>query len=153
MPTYTNPHTATRPRPMPSITSPVTDLRMLSDQELREEARRRSDTLATILGERLDDSEREKAKLCDPEEIGSLEDEVLGLEQTTTRLERELDEAEEELDKKDDELEELKAQLAASETRLALLGPFSFHAVGAGVSAPFLGLTPDDVAELLGEKG
>ncbi len=91
-------------RPQPVITS-LTRLQLLSNDELREEAERRGDTLALVICQRLDDAEEEEDDhdatcveyAC---EIAELQEEVAELEEKVCKLEEEL---------------------AAAETRLALL--------------------------------
>ena len=108
-------------RPQPIITT-LTRLQLLSNDELREEAERRGDTLALVLCQRLEDAE-EEFNISD--EIRRLEDDHDETERTyeaeIAGLQDDVDELEDEVRKLETRVRELEEELAAAETRLALL--------------------------------
>ena len=101
-------------RPQPIITT-ITRLQLLSNEELREEAERRGDTLALVICQRLEDAEEE---FDISEEIKRLEDE---LDETCAGYEREVAGLHDEIEELEEEVRKLEEELAAAETRLALL--------------------------------
>ena len=101
-------------RPQPIITT-ITRLQLLSNEELREEAERRGDTLALVICQRLEDAEEE---FDISEEIKRLDDE---LDETCAGYEREVAGLHDEIEELEEEVRKLEEELAAAETRLALL--------------------------------
>ena len=101
-------------RPQPTITS-LTRLQLLSNEELREEAERRGDTLALVLCQRLDDAEEEFDISA---ELKRMEDDH---DETCAGYERDIADLQDDVAELEEEVRKLEEELAAAETRLALL--------------------------------
>ena len=101
-------------RPQPIITT-LTRLMLLSNDELREEAERRGDTLALVICQRLEDAEEEFDISA---ELKQMEDDH---DATCAGYESVLAELEYNVAEFGKEVRRLEEELAVAETRLALL--------------------------------